>query len=290
LGEQYQTRVSYPVKYINFPENKILVNEVPQKLELRVQANGFSILKSKLNLKLIPLRFDINSFALNSLGNDTFIIITETIKDILSEELAQVKIIDISPDTLFLRFTSIVAKKVPVVPVLSRHERFFRKQFTQNGEFLVEPDSIVISGPGNVVDKINVIHTEALNFTDLASDVTADCLLKPVEMLTYSIHKVRVTIPVDRFTEVEESLSVQPVNVPDSLIMIPIPGKVKATYRICLSNYQKMVHNPLSPRIDYQEINEGITHRLTVFLADTPAIVSNLRFKPFEVEFLITRK
>jgi hypothetical protein len=109
------------------------------------------------------------------------------------------------------------------------------------------------------------------------SDVTTDCLLKPVEMLTYSIHKVRVTIPVDRFTEVEESLPVQPVNVrqPDHDTH---PRKSQGNIPICLSNYQKMVHNPLSPRIDYQEINEGITHRLTAFLADTPAIVSNLRF------------
>lgn len=290
LGEQYVTSVSYPVKYFNFPENKVLVGKVPQKLELRIQANGFSILKSKLNLKIIPLRFDINSFALNSLGNDTFIIITETIKDILSEELDQVKIIEISPDTLFMRFTSIVSRKVAVVPVLSQHERFFRKQFTQNGDILVVPDSVLISGPGNVVSRTSVIHTEALSFTDLASDVTTDCTLEPVEMLTYSIEKVRVTIPVDRFTEVEESLTIQPVNVPDSLVMIPIPGKVKATYRICLSNYQKIMHNPLSPRINYQEINEGLTHRLTVFLADTPKMVSNFRLNPHEVEFLITRK
>jgi len=290
LGEQYETNVSYPVKYTNFPENKILIGEVPQKLELRIQANGFSILKSRLNLKLIPLRFDINSFALNNLGTDTFIIITETIKDILSEELAQVKILDISPDTLFLRFARIVSRKVAVVPVLSLHEKFFRQQFTQNGDITVVPDSILISGPGNVVGQTSVIYTEALSFTDLSSNVTSDCNLKPEEMLTYSIHKVQVTIPVDRFTEVEESLSVQPVNVPDSLIMIPIPGKVKATYRICLSNYRKVVHNPLAPRINYQEINEGQTHRLTVFLADTPGIVSNLRFNPDEVEFLITRK
>ena len=290
LSEQYETNVYYPVKYTNFPENKVLINELPEKLELRIRANGFSILKSKLNLNLVPLRFDVNSFALNSLGNDTFFVITETVKDLLSEELDQVRIMDITPDTLFFRFTNVETKKVPVRPVLDMHEKFFQKQFTLNGKIRVIPDSITLSGPGNVIRTIHEVQTESLAFTNLADSITKTCRIVALNLLTYSVQKVQVTIPVDRFTEVEERLSVQPVNVPDSLIMIAIPGQVRVTYRICLSNYQKIAHNPLSPRINYQEINARQTSRLTVFLADTPQIVSNVRFNPNEIEFLITRK
>jgi len=290
LGEQYESYVSYPVKYINLPENKVLVGEVPQKLGLRVQTSGFSLLKSKMNLNLVPLRFDMNSLSLNSFGTDTMIIITETIKDLLSEELAQMKIIDITPDTLFFCFTGLETRKVPVVPVLAVHERFFQKQFTQNGDIRVVPDSIFISGPGNVVAATGAVHTKTLSYTDLTSDVTVNCDIDPIALLTYSVQKVEVTIPVDRFTEVEENLPVMPVNVPDSLVMVPIPGKVKVTYRICLSNYQKTLNNPLSPRVNYLEISGKQNHRLTVFLTDTPKIINNLRFNPNEIEFLITRK
>jgi hypothetical protein len=290
LSEQYDTDVYYPVKYTNFPADKVLINALPQKLELRIHANGFSILKSKLNLNLIPLRFDVNSFALNSLGNDTFYIITETVKDLLSDELDQVRIINIRPDTLFFRFTNIETRKVPVRPVLALHEKFFQKQFTQNGEISVIPDSITISGPANLISKINEVQTEPLMFTNLTDSTSQSCKIVASDMISYSVQKVQVNIPVDRFTEVEERLSVQPVNVPDSLNMIAIPGQVRVTYRICLSNYQKITHNPLSPRINYRDISTQQTGRLTVFLADTPQIVSNVRFNPHETEFLITRK
>jgi hypothetical protein len=290
LGEQYETRVNYPVRFVNFPENKVLIGDLPDRLELRVRANGFSILKSRLNLNLIPLRFDISSLSLGSAESDTFMIITETVKDILSEELSQVRILDISPDTLIFRFTDIVTRKVPIQPVKALNERFFQKQFTQNGDMLVVPDSVVVSGPGNLVNRIRAIRTRPISYTNLTDSVTTDVELEPVNTLTYSDKKVTVMIPVDRFTEVEESLQVYAINVPDSLSMVAIPGKVKITYRICLSNYRNIKHNPLSAAIDYRDVSAGPSGRLSIFLADTPHIVSNIRFNPPVTEFLISRK
>ena len=290
LGEEYETEVTYPVRYVNFPENKVLIGEVPDKLRLRIRAKGFSIVKSKLDLNLIPLKFNVNSFSLNSIGADTFYIITETVRDLLSEELEQVRILDISPDTLFFRFTDIVVKKVVVKPILALHDKFFQKQYMQNGTIAVFPDSIIVSGPGTQVKDIHFIPTEPLSFTNLDDTVEIQGNLKKAPMLTYSEYKVRLVIPVDRFTEVEENLTVVPVHVPDSLSMIAIPGQVKVTYKICLGNYKKVEDNPLVAMIDYVRISENQYSRLPVFLSDTPRYINNVRFSPRETEFLITRK
>jgi hypothetical protein len=290
LSEQYETNVTYPVRYINFPENKVLIGDVPDKLKLKIRAKGFSILKSKLNLNLIPLRFNVNSFIMNSIGADTFYVITETVKDILSNELDNMTILDISPDTLFFRFTEMAVKKVVVRPMLAMHDRFFLQQFMQNGRIGVNPDSIIISGPGSLVRSINYVLTEPLNFTNLADTAEVECYLEPIDRITFSQRNVKISIPVDRFTEVEERLTVLPVNVPDSLNMIAIPGQITVTYRICLSNYSRVMNNPLTPKIDYAVIQENHSSRLTVFLTDTPHIISNIRFNPKETEFLITRK
>ncbi len=290
LSEQYETNVTYPIRYINYPENKVLIGDVPDKLKLRVRAKGFSILKSKLSLNLIPIRFNVNSFSLNSIGIDTFYIITESVKDILSGELGNMTILDISPDTLFFRFTEMVVKKVAVMPMLAMHDKFYLQQFMQNGKIVVIPDSIIISGPGSLVKSINHALTEPLNFTNLSDTANVECTLDPIDRITFSQRKVRIMIPVDRFNEVEERFTVVPVNVPDSLNMIAIPGQVTATYRICISNYNRVMNNPLTPKIDFEAIQESHRLRLTVFLTDTPHIISNIRFNPKETEFLITRK
>ena len=72
--------------------------------------------------------------------------------------------------------------------------------------------------------------------------------------------------------------------------MIPMPGQVRVTYRICLSNYNKIRNNPLELCIDYDRAVREQTRRLSVFLEDTPAYVSNIRLNPKEIEYLIRRK
>ncbi len=290
LGEEYEEDLSYPVRYENFPENKILIGLVPDKFQLRVRARGFTLLRSRLNLNLEPLKFNVGSYAVNSAGSDTFYVITETVRDLLSAELPQFKILDISPDTLIFSFTDLEMKKVPVKPVLALHDEFYQKQYMQNGSIVVTPDSVMVSGPGNIIRYIAYAPTEPLKQTNLSDTVTLRSKLQTFDRVTYSLDEVQVTIPVDRFTEVDESLTVLPVNVPDSLDMIAIPGQVTITFNICLSNYNKMVKNPPVPKIDYNAIRDRQVNRLKVFLSDTPRIISNVRFNPKETEFLVTRK
>jgi hypothetical protein len=290
LSEQYEASITYPVRYVNLPENKVLIGNVPEKLKLRVHAKGFTILRSKLNLNLIPLRFNVNSYLMNSSGTDSFYVVTESVKEILSGELGNVSILAISPDTLFFRFTEMVVKRIAVKPVLAMHDKFFYQQYMQNGKISIDPDSIIISGPGSIVRTITQVLTEPLHFTGLSDTVVMNCKIEPIDRVTFSQQLVKVSIPVDRFTEVEEMHAVVPVNVPDSLSMIAIPGQVTLTYRICLSNYNRVINNPLIPRIDYTTIQENRGSRLIVFLTDTPVYVNHVRFNPKETEFLITRK
>lgn len=290
LGEEYDAVVDYPVRYTNFPEGKVFVGEVPDRLTLTIRSTGFNILKSKLNLNLIPLRFDVNSFSLRSIGVDTFYILTETVHEILSEELDQVEILDISPDTLFFMFNELHVKKVAVIPQLEMNERFFHVQYMQNGDIEVIPDSIIVSGPSGLLDAMKGVYTEPVSLTGLSDTTEVTTALLQADRLSYSQQKAKLIIPVDQFTEVDETLPVSSVNVPDSVQMIPMPGQVRITYRICVSNYNKIRNNPLALHIDYEGSLREQTQRLTVFLADTPSYISNIRLNPREIEYLIRRR
>lgn len=290
LSEEYETVVDYPVRYINYPEGKVLIGEVPDKLTLRINASGFSVLKSRLNLNIIPLKFDVNSFSLNSIGADTFYILTETVKDILSEELNQVQILGISPDTLFFRFNTLEVKKIPVKPIMNMHDKFFQVQYMQNGEIDIIPDSIIISGPSTILNTMTFVYTKPIKLNNLSDTAELTAGLQMVDKINYSQERVKVIVPVDKFTEVEQNLPVISIHVPDSLEIIAIPGQVRIAYQVCLSNYNKTVSKPLLLYIDYMKMEESRPQRLSVFLSDTPQFISNIRINPKDVEFLIRRK
>ncbi len=104
LGDHYESVVNYPVRYTNFPEGKQLAGDVPDKLTLRINATGFTILKSKLNLNLIPVRFDVASYQLNNTGNDIFFVVTQSVRSVLSNELRMSLYLTLTPTLFFSGF------------------------------------------------------------------------------------------------------------------------------------------------------------------------------------------
>ncbi len=55
LEDEYVTDISLPVHYTNFPSDKILVNELPDHLDLRVRAFGYKLLEYKISKKILAL-------------------------------------------------------------------------------------------------------------------------------------------------------------------------------------------------------------------------------------------
>ncbi len=290
LSLDYEDEILYPVRYINIPENKVMTNKLPEKLALKVKANGRRILLGKLNLNLIPLKFDVNSFITKTTHPDSLYILTNSVKEILSGEMEGVNIISISPDTLFFNFTTMEVKRVAVRPRYSDPQQMFAPQYMINGPVIVEPDSIIISGPASQLHDITSVSTEPLNFAGLNDTMSRTIGLEKREGISYSQKKVFVTVPVDQYTQAEYYLPVVALNVPDSLSVKTFPERIRITFNITLSNYQKIIPERISPRIDYDDILKNPTGRIRLFLADTPEIISTVKFSPEKVEYLLTRQ
>lgn len=48
LSKEMIGRIDYPVRYFNFPEDRALVNELPDFLSLQVNGPGYSIVQTKV--------------------------------------------------------------------------------------------------------------------------------------------------------------------------------------------------------------------------------------------------
>jgi hypothetical protein len=105
------------------------------------------------------------------------------------------------------------------------HDRLFATQYMQNGDIAVEPDSIVVSGPAELLDPLTAINTQTVMLTGLTDSTEVIAELHETEGLTYSQDRVRLIIPVDRFTEVNSSLPVTVINVPGGETLVPFPDR-----------------------------------------------------------------
>ena len=80
LSKDYSTTITYPVKYVDAPKNQFLANEPPSKLDLKVNAHGFTLLRHKLSLSFSPIVLNLTTITQNlEDSGDGFIIYTSNL-------------------------------------------------------------------------------------------------------------------------------------------------------------------------------------------------------------------
>ncbi|WP_321515743.1 hypothetical protein [Marinifilum fragile] len=291
LSKEYTTSINYPVYYINFPENKVLTNDLPKKLSLRVNAYGFDLLRYKLSTAFLSNPFDVNKYTNNriegsSLNNYT--LLTSNIKERIEKELSTgIRLEAISPDTIRFQFSPILEKKVPVVLDLKLN---YEQQFMKGGAILPEFDSILVKGPQSLIDSIHIAKTEQLELSGLKKNTKKEIDFEKIEGVSFSPKKLIVNIPVERFTEANKNVSIKVDNLPDSVLLRLFPGDVKLSYFVGMNKYENITEDHFDVRVDYLEAIQGDGNKLKVELKRSPDFVSNVRFYPQTVTFLIEKR
>ena len=291
LSKDSTTIITYPVKYNNIPGNKVLVKELPDEFNLLVQAPGFSLLKRKMVGRLTPIIFDISHYSYNIFSDGSasnfFILTSSSLARVNQQFGSDLKVLDISPDTLVFEFDERIRKKVPVK---INTDVEFGQQYMIGGEITSQPDSVIISGPGVVIDTIEWVETQFQKFTSVDQDIKKNIGLIPINNIDLSIRKVIVNLPVERFTEARFIVPVNTVNVPDTLELKTFPGSINVTCRVPLSDYDKLTVNLFRAIVDYSLVTGNYSNKLKVRLSSAPEYVSNIQIYPISVEFIVEKK
>jgi hypothetical protein len=289
MNKEYEASISYPIRFIRFPDKKVLVNDVPDRLDLTVNAGGYTLLRYKLQSRLAPIPFDVNSFSLYTLLSDpsTVYIPSSRAQEHIARQLSSdIEILDISPDTLFFTLADKVSKKVPVKPDL---EISFEKQYMQVGPYLVEPDSVTISGPEVIIDTIDVAATVPIIMSDVNRSFDMELEMQPLHKVEYDPLEVWIQVPVEKFTEASLKVQIEVINMPDSLLLRPFPPVVTVSCQIGLSAYETLNEHLFRAVIDYAEVDNMLGSKLRVRIIKMPVYIQSVNFTPKSVEYIVER-
>jgi hypothetical protein len=289
LEDEYVTEISLPVHYSDFPNDKILVNELPDHFDMRVRAFGYKLLEYKISNKFLPYTVNVNSITLRMHSKSSYAkffsltrLLNQDIEDHLSSEL---EIVSILPDTLFFEFADRVFKKVPVV---SKLDPVPATQYMIRGKIQFEPDSINISGANPIVDTINSVFTESKNIPSLNDNYDKKVDLEKINGVSFSEKEVVAKINVEKFTEGTQKITLNVINVPDSLIIRTFPKEVTVTYFVALSDYEKVLPQLFEAVVDFNET--ASQNKLNIKILNSPDYIKSLRYNPQSVEYIIERK
>lgn len=288
LSKNYTSIIEYPLIYTDFPEDRVFVGEMPEHLDLQINAHGYALLRYKMFRKPVPISFKISAFNMNQRSDSSSAyILTRYLRDQISTQLpAELQLLEIKPDTLHFQFTERVTRRVKVRPDLAFS---VDNQFTIKDEIQLFPDSVDLTGPDLILDTMDFASTERMDLGLLTRNFRDKVKLKQIPELLYSVSRVDCSIELERFTEMQVPVSIEVLNLPDSILLQTFPSRVILTCRVGLSKYDRMESHPFRAVVDYELIDER-TKVLNVNVQNLPLYLLSYEYSPKSVEFLKSRK
>lgn len=289
LNKDYTSEIAYPVKYTDFPQGKYLISELPENITLEVKAKGFALLTHQIRTSFLPIIVNVSSYS-NHLPekNNVFeyTLYLNDIKDKINNQLSSdIKLLNIQPEKIDFRFSPAVSKKIAVYPVV---DYTMKQQYILKGGIRCTPDSILASGPAQIMDTLKYIYTQPWDAGEIKKERIQTVGLNPIRGIEFDEQKIRIEMQPERYTEANRTIPIRVLNLPDSLTMKLFPGTVDITYEIGLSQYDAIKDSDFTFTVDYTKITSGPF--LPVNLIHSPSYIKDLRYTPQKVEFILEQK
>jgi hypothetical protein len=292
LSKDYITEIDCPIEFYNYPDNYVMIDDIDGTVKLQVSGRGFTLLKYTIGNIALPFNIDLQSYFSASEDKPKQIQFQyylssrkEEMERFLNDEI---KVLDVTPGILNLKFDRLHEKKVKVVPKL---ELKYAPQYRLKGKAKNSPDSVVVKGPKSVLDTIEYISTEKIIDNDINANQTYKAKLQTPEQCNLSDNQAKVKISVEQFTENTIEVPINIINKPDTVSLTIFPDKIKITYLVSFQNFQIVKPSDFHPAIDYRDISAlNAPQELNVTLLYIPEEAQVTRYWPQKARFIIKEK
>ncbi len=289
LRKSYSTTISFPVHFINLPDQNILISQSDStSIHLKVRATGFSLLRYHFSPHFSSLGLDVAKMHRFYKGNSRGVFFsTHDLESSVSNQLGyDLELISLSPDTVFLNFYN---KSKRRLPVKLNANLSFSNSYYLSGPVKLMPDSIDVSGPNFVMDTMTCVLTKYESFDQISSTINKKLPLLVDKTIVVASNEVSVSIPCEAYTE---SSVVVPINVKgnsDGITVKTFPSDIKISFRVALSQYDAVRANAFSAVVDVSGVDFHKQKRLKVKLDKAPEYVYSVDYNPLFVDYLVER-
>ncbi len=286
LNKEYVATINVPVKFINFPENKLVAGDFIDRLKVKVEANGYSFLKyNSTPIKAAVINLKLHSiYTVSENDNKRFYLLSSTIQNEIAAQLdGATNIKSIKPDSIIFVLDEVIKKKVPVIKNISLN---FRQQYMLKDSVKIIPDSIYIRGVKSVLDTVNRVYTERKVLKDLHDSLSIELPLKSLKGVAFSTAQIKCIIPVEEFAEISYTLPIQVENLPPNYTLKLFPAEAKVVCNVVFSQYRQIFPQQFRFIVDYNDTKNN-PEQVKVVLSKYPQNVNFVRYYPIAVDYLL---
>lgn len=264
-NKTYEHPVTLPLKIVDIPEGLMLASNVDKDCEVLVRGTGKQLLR---------FLFDTDDEKLSAAKyGEGLYVIDLTPDELKSDAKGSTEIVEvISPKKVRLRFEERMEKYVPVIPSI---EVTAALGYQKEGDLIVVPDSVLVTGPKRVVRKMQDVKTEELTYSDIKAPLQDHVKLTfpDSSFLTLSDSSVALEQNVIQLSERTISdIPVQLRNAKSDSVYTIVPTSISVTVMARPESLDSISAGQFSASIDVRGVAPGST-----FVAPTVTFPNGLR-------------
>jgi YbbR domain-containing protein len=290
LNRNYTRTVSIPIKFVNFPKDKVLASELPKNIQAEIRTTGAKLLFILLKEKLGELIIDVGSQTRKKKGNFVAISTSASLGSMSKILNSEVELIKVKPDSIYFNYGKSYQKIVPVKPDINVN---FDPLFNYTDKVKITPSFITVSGDSALLSEIDSVSTEKIVLNKLNQNISQSALLVIPEeyasRVALSSEAVTLTINVDKFTESTLEVPVQVLNLPKNFQVKTFPDKVTIRYQVPMGDYESIVATDFKLVVDYNSISPE-KNKLPVEVITFPSNVKITKIYPEKVEYIVRKQ
>ena len=285
LSKEYEGIIKFPVSYNNLPDNKLLQENPLDFIEIYVKTSGFKLISAKISPN--KLEIDASNIYYKSL-TDYYLLVSQQKLALQKQMKTGVQIDHFIHDSIAFNLGLLKIKKVPVKLV---SDFTFADGYELNEPIGISPDSIIVTGPESILDTISFVSTELFQKKELSASVNESIAIKEFASesnVNIQQENIEISAAIEKFTEGSIELPFKVLNLPPGKTINTFPKFVKITYRIALSNFNKILPSSFLIECDYNMSKENNLSYLIPKIVETSFMIKNARITPLKIDFIIS--
>ncbi|MBW2961183.1 CdaR family protein [Mesonia aestuariivivens] len=282
FSKNYKQSINVEVEYVNTPKDKI-IHKNKDEFSIRLNENGFNIAWFSISKPIIQV--DLGELPEYK---KELIFVTENHKQELQDQLdIDIDEVTFLKDTLGIPYEQ---KKVRKIPIKSRLDISYAPGYSSNEVLKLQPDSVKVSGPSEVIDSLKAVYTKQVTLTQVKHDLNGKIGLDTLDAkgATFYTDAVEYELKVEKFTEGRAEVPIEVINAPRAINLSIFPKRIVVIYVVSLENYKSIVKGNFKVVCDYKDLKEN-QNFLIPKLVEKPKNVTSTRLNINKVQFVIKK-
>lgn len=237
LNKNYTTDMRYPVVFEYNSDSTLLVKELPENIEINVSGGGWELLRKTIWFNRNSLNIPIEN------PTKTHYIAGQHLFTLLNNDIDDITVNYMITDTVHVDIQPYSEKTL--LAVIDSSSINIREGYSITSLISINPDSIVIGGPLNLIDTLNDVFLVPVQVKNIDSEINEDIELAYYnpELVQFYPPEVNVHFEVARFIETSHEGAIELVNFPTDSSAFIHPITTIISFEI-IEYYEKR-YNPL---------------------------------------------